>query len=621
MSLKNNIHIDFIPLSNKCAKLLISNGKIFLHKSFSIISEPKEENHNWNFKINDKESFILWKGRMLTIFSNFRFDNDFIIFENILEKDDNIYGFGERALQLNRKFKKIRMWNLDHLDHLNGGPMYKSIPFYIVAKPGKNYGFFIDHAGYTFFDTSIDEPSKILIGANANCLVCYIIAGESIKDIIEECTKLTGKPYMPPKWALGYHQSRYSYETQEEVLSIAKEFRKRKIPCDAIYLDIDYMDNYKIFTWNKKSFPNPKLMIKQLHDLGFKVVTIVDVGIKEENGYFAYDDGIKKDAFIKSSSMKEYFKGTVWPGVCVFPDFLRSSIREWWADLHRDFLNMGIDGIWNDMNEPAIFYTIDKVEKLITNISNKFNDGKYNEININPVGTVVTSSSLPKPLKKYIKIDAYHLDDDGSIIDHNKIHNAYPLLECTSTKRAFEKYKPNKRWFILSRSAFAGIQRYATVWSGDNAADWLHLEISIPMLLNLGLSGVPFCGADIGGFNGDPDPELFTRWIQLGVFYPLFRSHSSKGTRRREPWMFRKPYVKYIINAIKLRYTLLPYIYKLFYESYEKGYPIMRPLFFEFPKDKESYNINDEFMFGDSLLVAPIIKPNIKTRAVYLPKV
>ncbi|MFH7859904.1 MAG: glycoside hydrolase family 31 protein, partial [Candidatus Aenigmatarchaeota archaeon] len=405
MSLKNNIHIDFIPLSNKCAKLLISNGKIFLHKSFSIISEPKEENHNWNFKINDKESFILWKGRMLTIFSNFRFDNDFIIFENILEKDDNIYGFGERALQLNRKFKKIRMWNLDHLDHLNGGPMYKSIPFYIVAKPGKNYGFFIDHAGYTFFDTSIDEPSKILIGANANCLVCYIIAGESIKDIIEECTKLTGKPYMPPKWALGYHQSRYSYETQEEVLSIAKEFRKRKIPCDAIYLDIDYMDNYKIFTWNKKSFPNPKLMIKQLHDLGFKVVTIVDVGIKEENGYFAYDDGIKKDAFIKSSSMKEYFKGTVWPGVCVFPDFLRSSIREWWADLHRDFLNMGIDGIWNDMNEPAIFYMIDKVEKLITNISNKFNDGKYNEININPVGTVVTSSSLPKPLKKYIKID------------------------------------------------------------------------------------------------------------------------------------------------------------------------------------------------------------------------
>jgi alpha-glucosidase len=622
MSFKNNeIHIDFIPLSNRCAKMIISNGKPFFHKSFAIIHEPKEKNHYWNFKINDKGCFISWKGKNLTIFSNFRFDEGFIIFENILEKDDNIYGFGERALRLDRKFKKIRMWNLDQLDHLNGGPMYKSIPFYISAKPGKNYGFFIDYAGYIFFDTSIEDSSKILIGANTNYLVCYIITGESIKDIIEEYIKLTGRPCMPPKWALGYHQSRWSYETQEEVLSMAKEFRKREIPCDAIYLDIDYMDNYKIFTWNKENFPNPELMIKQLHDLGFKVVTIVDVGIKEENGYFAYNNGIEKDAFIKSFNMKKYLKGTVWPGICVFPDFLRSSIREWWADLHKDFLNIGIDGIWNDMNEPAIFYIIDKVEKLITDISNKFNNKKYDEININPIGTVVTSQSISGSLKNYIKIDAYHLDDEGKIVDHNKIHNAYPLLECIATKRAFEKYKPNKRPFILSRSAFSGIQKYAAVWTGDNTADWLHLEISIPMLLNLGLSGVPFCGADIGGFYEDAEQELFVRWFQLGVFYPLFRNHSSKGTRRREPWTFKKPYANYIVDAIKLRYALFPYIYKLFYEAYERGYPIMRPLFFEFPEDKESYNINDEFMFGNSLLIAPITKPSIETRAVYLPKV
>ncbi len=612
----------FKPLSRRVLKLVVGEPPKGL-RSPVLMAEPRGYPDTWRVEAGSEGYTVGWGGKRLTTLLHPSVEENYIVIRHTLEGNDRVYGFGEKyLLSLDRRYKRFHLWNAPQSCHLpSGDPMYISVPFYMVARPGKFYGVFVDHAGYIGVDTGVESLDAVTLRIRGGGAVVYIIAGDTPSEILDTYTEMTGRPYMPPKWALGYHQCRYSYMSQAEVLEVAEKFRELGIPCDAIYLDIDYMDGYRIFTWSRERFPDPEELARRLHALGMRMVTIIDVGVKAEKGYRVYDEGMRIDAFLRSSS-GELFRGGVWPGTCVFPDFLRSSVRGFWANLVAEHLSRGVDGVWLDMNEPEIFYMEDRLEEAVRNLYEHLSRGEVDE-----AGMKFYFDTMPRVWtggfkhRGYTEIDAYHVDDEGRRVSHMDLHNAYPLLECEATLEGFLRRDPGKRWFILTRAGFAGIQRCAATWTGDNDSDWGHMAASIPMLLNLGLSGIPFAGADVGGFKDDVDPEMLVRWIQLGAFYPFFRNHSAKGTRRQEPWVFGEPYTSIIAEAIRLRYRFLPYIYTLFAESHRNGKPMMRPLFLEFPEDEESYDVSDQFLIGDSLLVAPIITPGARARAVYLPRV
>ncbi|MFV9568732.1 glycoside hydrolase family 31 protein [Thermoanaerobacter mathranii] len=495
-------------------------------------------------------------------------------------REDHFYGFGEKAGYLDKKGERLEMWNTDEFMTHNQTTklLYESYPFFIGMNDYHTYGIFLDNSFRSFFDMGQESQEYYFFGAYGGQMNYYFIYGRDIKEVVENYTYLTGRMSLPPLWVLGYQQSRYSYTPQERVLKIAKTFREKDIPCDVIYLDIDYMEGYRVFTWNKDTFKNYKEMLKQLKEMGFKVVTIVDPGVKRDYDYHVYREGIEKGYFVKDKYGITYV-GKVWPGEACFPDFLQEEVRYWWGEKHREFIKDGIDGIWNDMNEPAVFETPTK--------------------------------TMPE--------DNIHILDGEKIL-HKEAHNVYANYMAMVTRDGLLRIKPNERPFVLTRAGFSGIQRYAAMWTGDNKSLYEHLLMMMPMLINIGLSGQPFAGADVGGFEGDCNEELFIRWIEAAIFTPFLRVHSAIGTKDQEPWSFGKKAEDISRKYIKMRYELLPYLYDLFYIASQKGYPIMRPLVFEYQDDENTHKIYDEFLLGDNLLVAPIYLPSKEKREVYLPK-
>jgi alpha-glucosidase len=390
---------------------------------------------------------------------------------------------------------------------------------------------------------------------------------------------------MPPMWALGFHQSRYSYYPESRVRFIADNFRERKIPADTIWLDIHYLDGYNPFTWDPERFPDPARMIADLRKRGFRLVTIVDAHPKKQRGWSVYDSGLAGDHFVKKPD-GTVLEAPVWPsnaeknpGPSVFPDFSKPAARDWWGSLYKELVDLGVAGIWNDMNEPALF--------------------------VPPTGTM--------------PLEARH-DGEGQPTDHREIHNVYGLLMTRSTFEGLSRLQPNERPFVLTRATFAGGQRYAALWPGDNVSTWTALQGSIATLESLGISGMPFVGTDIGGFAEVPTPDLFTRWLQVGVFHPFMRAHTTFGTDDQEPWSFGVSHEIVNRKAIELRYQLLPHIYNVMHEASETGLPALRPAFVEFPSDPGTWDQDDQFMFGADLLVAPVLTPVARARNVYLPK-
>lgn len=495
-------------------------------------------------------------------------------------REDHFYGFGEKAGYLDKKGERLEMWNIDEFVTHNQTTklLYESYPFFIGMNDYHTYGIFLDNSFRSFFDMGQGSQEYYFFGAYGGQMNYYFIYGEDIKEVVENYTYLTGRISLPPLWVLGNQQSRYSYTPQERVLEVAKTFREKDIPCDVIYLDIDYMEGYRVFTWNKETFKNYKEMLKQLKKMGFKVVTIVDPGVKRDYDYHVYREGIEKDYFVKDKYGITYV-GKVWPGEACFPDFLQEEVRYWWGEKHREFINDGIDGIWNDMNEPAVFE--------------------------------IPTKTMPE--------DNIHILDGEKVL-HKEVHNVYANYMAMATRDGLLRIRPNERPFVLTRAAFSGIQRYAAMWTGDNRSLYEHLLMMIPMIMNIGLSGQPFVGADVGGFEGDCHEELFIRWIEAAVFTPFLRVHSAIGTKDQEPWSFGKRCEDISRKYIKMRYELLPYLYDLFYIASQKGYPIMRPLVFEYQEDENTHKIYDEFLLGDNLLVAPIYLPSKEKREVYLPK-
>lgn len=517
-----------------------------------------------------------------------------------LRHDEQIYGLGEKNGPLNKRGWKLggysfTMWNSDTFGYdASTDPLYASVPFYLVLRNGKAHGIFLDNTFRSNFDIGHQTEGVLSFGAEGGALDYYFIHGPDPKSVLQRYTQLTGRMPLPPLWSLGYHQCRYSYYPESRVRFIADNFRERRIPADVIWLDIHYQDRYRPFTWSAKRFPDPARMISDLRKQGFRTVTIVDPHPPKVSEYAPYESGLAGDHFVKNADGSIY-EAPVWPArgddgdtpdwskppsvMSVFPDFSKAATREWWGGLHADLVNAGVAGIWNDMNEPAVFDT--------------------------PTGTM--------------PLDVRH-DNEGEPSDHREVHNVYGMLMTQSTHEGLLRLRPNDRPFVLSRASFAGGQRYAALWPGDNVSDWTALRSSIPMLLGMGLSGFPFVGVDIGGFAEAPTPELFTRWLQAGVFYPFMRTHTTFGTPDQEPWSHGVEHEALNRRAIELRYRLLPYIYNVMRESAESGLPAMRPLVLEYPEDGATYGMDDQFLFGSDLLVAPVLRAGVTSRGVYLPR-
>lgn len=516
-----------------------------------------------------------------------------------LRDDEHVYGLGEKGGPLDKRGWKLggyslTNWNSDTFGYDGStDPIYVAVPFYLDLRKGVAYGIFLDNTWRSNFDVGHQTQGVLSFGADGGALDYYFIYGPEPKKVIERYTALTGRMPLPPLWALGYHQCRYSYYPESRLRFIAENFRERQIPADVLWLDIHYQDRYRPFTWNPRRFPDPARMIGDLRKEGFHLVTIVDPHPPKVRGYAPYDSGLAGDHFVKNADGSVY-EAPVWPSKAedgdspdwskppgtpsVFPDFTRSATRAWWGGLYADFANAGVAGIWNDMNEPAVFDT--------------------------PTGTM--------------PLDVRH-DNEGQPADHREVHNVYGMLMSRATYEGFLKLRPNVRPFVLSRASFAGGQRYTALWPGDNTSNWAHLRQSIPTLLGLGLSGFPFVGSDIGGFVGAPSAELYTRWLQAGVFYPFMRTHTMFGSPDQEPWSYGTQHEALNRRAIELRYELLPEIYNVMHEAAESGVPAMRPLLLDYPRDEGTYGRDDEFLFGSDLLAAPVLDEGAASRGIHLP--
>ena len=493
-----------------------------------------------------------------------------------LQEGERFLGLGEKNGPLDKRGRGYINWNTDAYAYSpDADPLYCSIPFYIGVHHQKAYGIYFDNSFRSQFNFGASNDRFSSFSADGGEMKYYFIAGNSVSKIIDSYTYLTGRTPLPPKWSIGYQQCRYSYYPDREVLRIAENFRERDLPGDAIVLDIHYMDEYKIFTWDKKNFPDPKGLIAKLKALGFHVVVMCDPGIKVEVGYEPYDSGIKEEIFIKYPDGTNY-TGQVWPGWCHFPDFTNEVARTWWANHFKDYVALGVDGFWNDMNEIATW-----------------------------------GNMLP---------DLMQFDFDGRKSTTREGRNLFGMMMARSTYEG-TKNLMKKRPFNLTRSGFAGIQRYAAVWTGDNVAYDAHMMAGVRLVNSMGLSGLAFTGYDIGGFVGNADEKLFARWLSIGAFSPFFRGHTMINTRDSEPWAYGEKVEEISRNYMKLRYRLLPYLYSLFYDASKTGMAINRSLAIDYTFDSKIYDhqYHNQYLFGPSILVAPA-ESNKDLLKVYLPE-
>jgi len=524
--------------------------------------------------INQDEIGFHWE-------ESYQYGGDIVKMSKISQKAESYYGLGDKPVDVNLKGKRFENWVTDsYAFGKNTDPIYKAIPFYTSIHDNKSYGIFFDNTFKTHFDFAQERRNVTSFWAQGGEMNYYFIYGPQMSDVVANYTDLTGKPHaLPPLWALGYHQCKWSYYPESNVKEVTSKFRELQIPCDAIYLDIDYMDGFRCFTWDKEHFPEPKRMVKELEDDGFKTVVIIDPGIKIDLEYDVFKEALDKDYFCKRAD-GPYMKGKVWPGECYFPDYTKPEVREWWSGLFQELIeDIGIKGVWNDMNEPAVME--------------------------------VPNKTFPD--------DVRH-DYDGNPCSHRKAHNVYGMQMARATYHGLKKYSYPKRPFVITRAAYSGTQRYTSTWMGDNVATWEHLAIANNQAQRMAMSGFSFAGSDIGGFAEQPQGELFARWIQLGIFHVFCRVHSSGDHGDQEPWVFGDEITDIVRKFVEIRYQLLPYLYTAFWKHINNGTPILKSLVLFDQEDPHTHYRSDEFVYGEHILVCPIQEPNAKGRRMYIPR-
>lgn len=514
--------------------------------------------------LNEDDFGVSWYGEETTTYKK-------------LQAGEKFIGLGEKNGSLNRRDNYFVNWNSDAFGYSpESDPLYASIPFFMGLRENKMYGIFFDNTYKSQFNFGASSHRHTYFRAMGGEMRYFFMYGQSVKEILYHYTHLTGRIKLPPLWSLGFQQCRYSYYPENEILNLAETFRKKDIPCDVLYFDIHYMEEYKVFTWNKKRFPNPKKILEKLQKKGFQTVVILDPGIKKENNYEPFETGKKEDIFVKYPD-GELYEGSVWPGVCHFPDFTSQKGRAWWGNYFKELIEVGLTGFWNDMNEPAVW-------------------GK----------------DFP---------DLVEFNYENNPTTHRKAHNIYGMQMARATYEGAKKFAPHQRQFVLTRAGFSGIQRYAAVWTGDNVSEDRNMLNDVRLLNSMGLSGVAVCGADIGGFVGECKKEVFNKWIAIGAFSPFFRCHTMINSKDAEPWSFGEETEEIARNYIKLRYRLMPYIYSYFYEATQNGMPIQRSLAFDYTFDEKIYqgNYQNQYLFGENILVCAISSEQA-IQKIYLPE-
>ncbi|HET9647600.1 MAG TPA: TIM-barrel domain-containing protein [Microlunatus sp.] len=498
----------------------------------------------------------------------------------LLAEDETCHGLGQRAFPLSLRGRTLQVWNYDAGSYVPGAdPLYLNVPFYLGHRPGLSYGIFWDCPARSRIELGSVQKDTLTFSAEHGPACLYLVSADTPQGVVERYSQLTGLMELPPIWALGYHQSRWSYRDASRFRQVAAELRTQGMPCDALHFDIDYMSSFRVFTWNRTRFPDLPALIADLTDQGFNTVAILNPGVMVDDRYSVFQAGTSRDVFLRDTSGRP-IQGVTWAGTSQFPDFTDPAVRRWWSERVAEFVGSGFTGLWNDMNEPSIFDSPTK--------------------------------TLP---------DSVHHDWDGEGNTHvGGGHAVYGMQMARATREGLVTAHPERRPFVMTRAGYAGVQRYATTWNGDSRSSWEHLRMTVPQLCNLGISGIPFSGSDAGGFRGEPGAELYLRWMQLASMTPFFRTHSSRTSKERDPWSYGEPTTGRIRRVIERRYRLLPYLYTQLHRAATAGTPVVRPMFFEEPDDPAYQHIDDQFMLGDSLLIAPILKEGARARTVLLPR-
>lgn len=528
-----------------------------------------------------------------------------------LDENDVVYGLGEQIRGINKRGWEYIEWNYDNPSHHEDTrSLYGSHNFIIVH--GKNtFGAFFDYAGKIVFDIGYTKRSIMNIRADKNDLAVYIIEGENEKDIVRQFRRIIGKSYIPPFWAFGYGQSRWGYKNEKDIRTVAENYKSAGVPLDSIYLDIDYMEDYKDFTVDNKKFPNLEKLVSDMKSEGIHLVPIIDAGVKIQDGYDIYEEGVNKNYFCKNIDGED-FVGAVWPGRVHFPDFLQPEARNWFGKKYEVLTSIGIDGFWNDMNEPAIFYTDDRLADTIEKIKNLTSGNMGIDEYFTFTGMVAGLNGNKGDYDKF-----YH-NVNGQMIKHSEVHNLYGMNMTRSAFEALQELEPEKRILFFSRSSYIGAHRYGGIWQGDNKSWWSHILQSMQQLPALNMSGFLFTGCDTGGFGCDTTEDLMIRWLQYSLFTPLFRNHAADGTRSQELYCFDN--LKSAAEMIKIRYSLIPYLYSEFLKAAINDEMMFKPLAFDFPDDSMAAQIENQLMLGNELMITPIYTQNALGRYVYLPE-
>ena len=533
-------------------------------------------------------------------------------FEYTLENEEKVYGLGENVRGINKRGWIYKSCCADEPNHVEDRTsLYASHNFLVLDGGKEQFGVFFDYPGIITFDVGYTHLNELKITLSEPDADVYVMTGESILDIVKQFRQLIGRSYIPPKWAFGYQQSRWGYMNEADIREVVKGHREKKIPLESIYMDIDYMERFKDFTVNQERFPDFPEFVKEMKAQHIHLVPIIDAGVKVEEGYDVYEEGIEKGYFCKKENGEDFVAG-VWPGKVHFPDVLNKEAREWFGNKYQVLLDQGIEGFWNDMNEPSIFFAQDRMDETFDKIAELKDKNLDLDTFQQFTGLVGSLANNTDDFKKF-----YH-NVDGKMMRHDKVHNLFGYNMTRAAGEAFERLSPEKRILMFSRSSYIGMHRYGGIWTGDNKSWWNHLLLNLRMMPSLNMVGILYTGADIGGFGADATEDLVMRWTQLAMFSPLMRNHSAMGTREQE--VYRFDHVEEFRKIINIRYGLLAYIYSEYMKSALNSEMYFKPLSFVYTDDEFASQVEDQLLVGDSLMIAPVYNQNAKGRYVYLPE-
>ncbi len=541
-----------------------------------------------------------------------RREGDKVSFTVKMDEDDQIFGLGESVRGMNKRGHRYRAWCSDDFSHTEDkASLYASHNFVLFSGKSGIFGLYVDDPGAVTFDLGYTRGDEAVITSENGNFSAYYIEADSLIGAVREFRHMIGRSYLPPKWGLGYIQSRWGYTTEEDLREVARNHRERHIPLDMLSMDIDYMEDFKDFTWDPRKFPDLKAMVADFKRDNLRVVPIIDAGVKLCPGDPTYDEGLEKGYFVKKEDGST-FVGAVWPGKSVFPDFLRNDVRQWFGDKYHGMLEAGIEAFWNDMNEPAIFYSEEglAVAYATADSMRGKNIGVYDYFDLKDAFTGMSNS-----MADYTRF--YH-DVDGQRIRHDKVHNLYGAMMTKAGAQGMASFNPDKRHLLFSRASFIGAHRDGGVWQGDNFSWWSHILLNLRELAGMNMCGFLFTGADLGGFGQNTTEDLLQRWLQLGVFTPLMRNHAALGTRDQEIYRFRN--WEQMRDTLTVRYALIPFLYSELVKAAMKDDMLFRPLAFDYPADKRACRVEDQLMLAGSCMIAPVYEQNARGRYVYLPE-